>query len=256
MKYVIKLLVVAIGGIVLFFMISAFYELIRTREYMSSPLTIVNIKIVNEQIRMQLDAGYKLTIVQRSNGEKAHNGYFTFRKQIDSNNRVTLIIGNLEHTNKFNTNTKFFAYKIISDYPVRDYSEGEDFKWQFIFPKTSFNSRIIPKGDTLEIYGMTVDSSKIIDHQYVKEYRYIGKFEEIGFAVKDETWLIRNVPIVLHTESLKYGSLSFLISPDNKIAFMIYFVNSNSSELYSQYFNELGETLDSLQVYGFPGRKQ
>lgn len=201
-----------------------------------------------------MDPGYKLTIIQRSNNPIAHNGYFTFRKQINNTDRATVVIGNFDLTDKFNDFTKFLDYKITSPYPVSDYCEGEDFKWNFIYPLTIFNSRIVPKGDTLEIYGMSVDSSNVIDHPYVKEYRYVGKFEDIGFAIKDETLFIRNVPVVLHTDSPKYGSLSFLVAPDKKVAFMIYFVNCNNPELYAQSFEGIKSTLDSIQVYGYPGR--
>ncbi len=191
------------------------------------------------------------------NKSKAKNSYFCFVKEIDKYKRVNIIIGYLDHVNYFSAKSVVFDSSNIYTKEkdnVNLHNVGSDWAWQFQYPPLVFNSRTIPNPGKLSINGLQIDSSMELHHKYTQEYRYIGIFSKIGFCVEDDSWLIKNIPVIFDAYDEKYGSLSFFITPEKKIAYMIFFVKEGTKEDYYKYINELEPALDSIKVFGFPDK--
>lgn len=188
---------------------------------------------------------------------KAKNSYFCFVKEIDEYKRVNIIIGYLDHVNYFSAKSAVFdSLNIYTKEKgnLKIHKVGTDWEWQFQYPPLVFNSRAIPNPGKLVINGLQIDSSMVLHHKYAQEYRYIGIFSKIGFCVEDNSWLIKNIPVIFDAYDEKYGSLSFFITPEKKIAYMIFFVKEGTKKDYYKYINELEPALDSIKVFGFPDK--
>ncbi len=185
---------------------------------------------------------------------KARNSYNYLFRHLDNDVKENIIIGYLDHTNYFTPETVVFD--TVNTYSgnrwdLKAHNIGEDWGWQFSYPLFVFNSRVVPHSGKLIINGLHIDSSLTIKHKYTQEYRYVGNFTEIGFCVKDDSWLIKNIPIIFEPYQPQYGSLSFFITPGKEIAYMIFYISDGTKAQYYNHFKQIEPALNSIKIHGF-----
>jgi hypothetical protein len=252
-KLTIQITVVAI----IIFTIASIVYRINNIKHLFEPL--LNAELLNKVIVYEfnkfLPESYVLTVGGSSDDKsKSQNDFYLFKKNDKNNMTANLILGYLDIVDFYVDSTiTFDEISLKSNYWLHNsHTMGEAYEWHYIYTYLVFNTRVIPKGRNVEISGMKLDSTAVINHKYVKEFRYIGYFQEIGFNLNDKNSLIKNIPIVFKPYNPQYGSLSFLITPEGKNAFMIFFVNSGIKEDYYRYFKEIENGLDTIKVHGFP----
>jgi hypothetical protein len=115
-------------------------------------------------------------------------------------------------------------------------------------PWTNFNTRLVPKGNCLNIYGIKKDTMYVQDIGENRAQIIEGEFDRIAFEVTPNAGIIRNYIKEIRFNGLQYGRLLLLHNNNGKFAFVLAHSYAADKQNISPYLDSLQKDLAEFKI--------
>lgn len=114
-------------------------------------------------------------------------------------------------------------------------------------PWTNFNTRLVPKGNCLNIFGIKKDTIYVQDLGENRAQIIEGQFNRIAFEVTPNAGTIRNYIKEIRFDGLQYGKL-FILHNGNKSAFVLCYSYAENRQSISSELDEVTKLLTDFKI--------
>lgn len=250
----IKLIIVGLIALLLFVIAGAINDVFFAGPQLwgtTFPLSVVP-TIFEEEIHWPRAVSEKFKIISGAfsdNRSKCNTTLFQL-EQLNSNARLQMIIGKIDDLKYSEKCLKIIDNKysaLFTSAPEKTVS-GLSNSYVLYIPWTDFNTRLVPKGKCLNIYGILKDTSY---EQSLGENRaqiIEGEFDRIAFEVTPNFGIIRNYIKEIRFIGKQYGKLILLRNSNNKFAFVLYYSYVENRQDINSELDNLPNLLVDLKI--------